>query len=248
MIEVEAYDEVAVLRLAHGPVNALDLELCVAIRDTLAGYTDAGAVVLTGTGSCLSAGVDLKRLVDGGPAYVEDYLPALSDAFLAVFDHPRPIVAAVNGHAIAGGCVIVAAADVRLMSGGGIGLTELAVGVPFPLVAMEIVRHVTGPYTDEMVLGGAVLGPAEAAAKGLVEVTAPEELLDRAVSRARDLARVPQATYRLTKEQLHRAAKQRIDTSRTRDDERVLDIWRSGASLDGIRSYLENLPRKPALG
>jgi enoyl-CoA hydratase len=246
MIETEKYGDVTVLRFAHGRVNALDLELCLAIPATLAEHADAGAVVLTGAGSSFSAGVDLRRLVDGGPAYVEKYLPALSDAFLAVFDHPRPVVAAVNGHAIAGGCVIAAACDHRVMSGGGIGLTELAVGVPFPVAALEIVRHVAGPVTDELVLGGAVLGPEAAAVRGLVdEVVSPEDLLARAVDRARGLAGVPGATYRLTKEQLHRPARERIEAWRPADDERVLEIWRSGEALAGIRDYLENLTRKP---
>jgi enoyl-CoA hydratase len=241
MIEAEQHDDVVVLRLAHGRVNALDLDLCLAIRSALADHGEAGAVVLTGAGSCFSAGVDLKRLVGGGPDYVEEYLPALNAAFLAVFDHPRPIVAAVNGHAIAGGCVIAAGCDHRLMSGGRIGLTELAVGVPFPLVALEIVRYVAGPLTGELVLGGGLLGPAEAAAKGLVEAVGPDELLDRAIGHARDLARVPLATYRLTKEQLHRPVHAAIDAARTEDDRRVEEIWRSGDSLAGIRTYMAQL-------
>lgn len=241
MIEAEQHDDVVVLRLAHGRVNALDLDLCIAIRSALADHAEAGAVVLTGAGSCFSAGVDLKRLVDGGPGYVEEFLPALNGAFLAVFDHPRPIVAAVNGHAIAGGCVIAAGCDHRLMSGGRIGLTELAVGVPFPLVALEIVRYVAGPLSGELMLGGRLLEPAEAAAKGLVEALGPEELLDRAISRAQDLARVPVATYRLTKEQLHRPVHAAIDAARAEDDSRVDEIWRSGDSLAGIRAYMAEL-------
>jgi enoyl-CoA hydratase/carnithine racemase len=241
MIETEQHDDVVVLRLAHGRVNALDLDLCVAIRSALADHAEAGAVVITGAGSCFSAGVDLKRLVDGGPAYVEEYLPALNAAFLAVFDHPRPVVAAVNGHAIAGGCVIAAGCDHRLMSGGRIGLTELAVGVPFPLVALEIVRHAAGPLTGDLVLGGGLLDPAAAVAEGLVESAAPDELLDRAIGRAEELARVPVATYRLTKEQLHRPVHAAIDAARADDDRRVEEIWRSGESLAGIRAYLAEL-------
>lgn len=241
MIEAEQHDDVVVLRLAHGRVNALDLDLCVAIRSALADHAEAGAVVLTGAGSCFSAGVDLKRLVDGGPGYVEEFLPALNGAFLAVFDYPRPIVAAVNGHAIAGGCVIAAGCDHRLMSGGRIGLTELAVGVPFPLVALEIMRYVAGPLTGELVLGGGLLGPAEAAAKGLVEAVGPDEVLDRAIGHARDLARVPVATYRLTKEQLHRPVHATIEAARAEDDRRVEEIWRSGDSLAGIRTYMAEL-------
>jgi len=241
MIEAEQYDDVVVLRLARGRVNALDLDLCRAITSALADHAEAGAVVLTAAGSCFSAGVDLKRLVDGGPGYVEEFLPALNAAFLAVFDYPRPIVAAVNGHAIAGGCVIAAGCDHRLMAGGRIGLTELAVGVPFPLVALEIVRYFAGPLTGELVLGGHLLDPAEAAAHRLVEAVGPDDLLDRAIGRAGELAGVPAATYRLTKEQLHRPVHAAIDAARAVDDRLVEEIWRSGDSLDGVRRYMAKL-------
>src|SRR4051812_6094777 len=114
--------------------------------------TSAGAIVLTGAGRAFSAGVDLRRIVEGGVPYAEEFLPALSDAFLAVFDCPRPVVAAINGHALAGGCVIAAAADLRLMSGGTIGLTELLVGVQFPTVPLEIARHAFGPRAARLAL------------------------------------------------------------------------------------------------
>src|SRR3954447_20459695 len=132
MIEVSQQGRVAVATLQHGKVNALDVELLRAITATMRDLSSAGAIVLTGSGRAFSAGVDLRRIADGGPAYAEEFLPSLSEAFLAVFDCPRPVVAAINGHAIAGGCVFAAACDFRIMSAGTIGLTELLVGVQFP--------------------------------------------------------------------------------------------------------------------
>ncbi len=136
MIEVEEHGTVHLVRLRHGKVNAMDLELLRAVRDTFAELAGAGAVVLTGDGRAFSAGVDLRRLLHEGAGYTAEFLPALSAAVRAVFEHPRPVVAAVNGHAIAGGCVLVAACDRRLMSAGTIGVSELAVGVPFPTAAL----------------------------------------------------------------------------------------------------------------
>jgi 1,4-dihydroxy-2-naphthoyl-CoA synthase len=72
--------------------------------------------VITGAASAFSAGVDLQRLAGGRPEYAREHLPALSGMFLAIFDHPGPTLAAVNGHAIAGGCVMVAACDVPVMA------------------------------------------------------------------------------------------------------------------------------------
>ena len=108
MITVSTRGSVAVVQLDHGKVNALDLELLTAISSTMMELAEAPAVVLTGSGSVFCAGVDLHRIVDGGLDYVGEFLALLSTALLAVYDHPRPVVAAINGHALAGGCVLAA--------------------------------------------------------------------------------------------------------------------------------------------
>ncbi|WP_163451993.1 enoyl-CoA hydratase/isomerase family protein, partial [Escherichia coli] len=85
-------------------------------------------------GKIFSAGVDLLQISDGGLSYVQKFLPALHRMFDTEFDFPKPVVAAVNGHAIAGGCVLASCADKRIAARdvGRIGVTEVLVGVPFP--------------------------------------------------------------------------------------------------------------------
>ncbi|MFC0104736.1 enoyl-CoA hydratase/isomerase family protein [Kibdelosporangium aridum] len=182
MIEVTDHNGVAILSLSHGPVNALDLEILTELPNVLAQVADARAVVLTGAGRCFSAGVDLKRIIDGGAGYARDFIPALSTAAFAWFTHPKPTVAAVNGHALAGGCVLAAAADVTLMSGGKIGLTELAAGVPFPTVPLEIMRHACAAVAS-LVLTAKTISPAEAVAIGLVEEAVAPRRADRCRAR-----------------------------------------------------------------
>ncbi len=245
MIGVEERDGVVVVRLDHGRVNALDLELLRALTDTMTGLVDGPAVVLTGTGTVFSAGVDLRRIVAGGPGYVREFLPVLDAAFLAVYDHPRPVVAAVNGHAIAGGCVLAAGCDVRLMSGGTIGLSELLVGVPFPTSALEIVRSAAGPVIGDLALTGRRLAPDEAVRVGLVDaVVPPDELLDLAVARAGALGRIPAAAYALTKEQVHRPVRRRIAEWSPVDGPRVTELWAGDAGRAAIAGYLDGLARR----
>ncbi|MFE0028487.1 enoyl-CoA hydratase/isomerase family protein [Amycolatopsis sp. NPDC059021] len=244
MIDIEDHDGIAVLTLRHGPVNALDLELLTAVPDTLTAVAGARAVVLTGSGRSFSAGVDLKRIVEGGPRYVERFLPALSLAMLTLFEHPKPAVAAVNGHALAGGCVLAAACDVRLMSGGTIGLTEVAAGVPFPSVPLEIMRHAVGPALDTMVLGAGRLAPGQAASIGLVhEVVEPEQLMTTALARAEALCAAPPDVYALAKHQLHRPARERIATGEPTDESTVQEIWSSERTHRTLRDYLASLRR-----
>src|SRR5215469_18242040 len=141
MLDLEERGEISIVRLAHGKVNALDVELLQAIAAAFGSLDASKPVVFTGAGRSFSAGVDLKRITDGGLEYVKVFRPALSAAVKAVFYHPGPVVAAINGHAIAGGCVLATACDMRLMSAGTIGLAELSAGVPFPTAALEIMRH-----------------------------------------------------------------------------------------------------------
>jgi enoyl-CoA hydratase/carnithine racemase len=244
MIEIADYDGIAVLSLNNEPVNALDLELLVAIPEALAAVADARGVVLTGRGRSFSAGVDLKRIVDGGLPYVERFLPALSAALLSVFEHPKPVVAAVNGHALAGGCVLAAACDIRLMSGGTIGLTELAAGVPFPAVPLEIMRHAVGPALDAMVLGAGRLTPDQATRIGLVhEIAEPDQLLPAALRRAEGLSAAPPGVYAASKRHLRRPARQRIDSADPSQDPQALKIWASEATRQTLRDYLGSLRR-----
>ena len=242
MIEVEQHENVAVVRFEHGKVNALDIELLRAISDTMRELTSAGAIVLTGAGRAFSAGVDLRRIVDGGVPYAEDFLPALSDAFLAVFDCPRPVVAAINGHALAGGCVIAAAADLRLMSGGTIGLTELLVGVQFPTVPLEIARYAFGPRAARLALTAEPYDADHALRLGLVdEVVSPAELLPEALRHAGMLAGYSPHVYAATKEQLHREAHRRIDERRTADDRAATEVWTADDTHARIATFLDRL-------
>lgn len=245
MLDIEHRPGVSVLRLQHGKVNALDLELLQALSTALGAVDEDAAVVITGTGTAFSAGVDLPRVVTGGPPYLQEFLPALTAAFLAIFDHPGPVLAAINGHAIAGGCVIAAACDVRVMSQGTIGLAELNVGVPFPVAALEIMRHAAGPAASRLVLAAELLSPAQAQAIGLIHRTEePGVLLDSVIGQAQRLAQIPAGVYAVSKRQLQQPARDRI-VARSDVDADVLATWSSAGTLAAISAYLGTLKDRP---
>ena len=243
MIHRDDHDGIAVLRIEHGKANVLDLELCNAIVEAFDDAGDARAVVLTGAGRIFSAGVDLFRVVEEGGSYVEAFLPAMCRAFERVFVHPAPVVTAANGHAIAGGCLLVAAADQRLMTGGParIGIPELRVGVPFPPIALEIMRFSTPPqHFQSVVYCADTHEPPAALALGLLdEVVEPDALSDRALAVADRLASVRAETFAITKREIRRPAMDRV---RARDGDaarEVRDRWLDPRILDVIRDYLD---------
>ena len=245
MIHLEQSTSIAVLRLDHGRVSALDVELLAALDEALAAVqrSAARALVLTGTGTSFSAGVDLFRLLDGGPEYVRRFLPLLDAALRRLFLFPRPVVAAINGHAIAGGCILACAGDRRLLSEGKarLGVPELRVGVPFPVLALEMVRFATDPRTlQDLIYGGATFNAEEALRRGLVDEVVPgPELLDRAVAAAESLARIPPEAFALVKRQLREPAMQRVERLARVMDAQILAAWCSPEATQTIRAFLD---------
>ena len=123
------------------------------------------------------------------------------------------MVAAINGHAIAGGAVLACCADRRIMAreGGRIGVTEMLVGVPFPALAFEIVRFAVPPrYLPEFTLSGATYATDAALDRGWIdEIAEPGELLEDAVAVAQELALLSPAAFAQTKTQIRQAVSER---------------------------------------
>jgi enoyl-CoA hydratase len=197
---------------------------------------------VTSTGSIFSAGVDLFRVTREGPDYVRRFLPVLSRFLCTFFALPSPVVAAVNGHAIAGGCVMALAADARVMANGPgrIGVPELFVGVPFPAAALEVVRYaVPRDRVQSLIYTGRTLSPQEALAAGLVdEVVAPDVLPARAHAVAQQLALIPPPAFRLTNESLRAKSLKRIEATREQHDRAALEVWCAAETHAHIRDYL----------
>jgi enoyl-CoA hydratase len=250
MIDVKQADEVAILQLVHGKANALDVELCEAIaaRFKEIESSPVRASVVTGQGRMFSAGVDLVRLTSEGAPYVRRFLPALHKLYETVFFHPKPVVAAVNGHAIAGGCVLACCADKRIAArdGGRIGVTELLVGVPFPAMAFEVMRFATAPrYLPDVILSGATFPPEEALTRGLVdELAEPATLLDRAVAAAKTLAALPPQVFAQTKRQIRQDAAERLRRDGARVDAAAEQVWTAPETLAHIRDYVNRTFKK----
>lgn len=250
MIEQRMDAGIAVLTLTHGKANALDIDFCRALTARFLDLrTDsAKAIVLTGRGTIFSAGVDLKKLSAGGATYIREFLPALHDLYEAVFFHPKPVVAAINGHAVAGGAVLACCADRRLMAreGGRIGVTELLVGVPFPALAFEIVRFAVPPrYLAEFTLGGATYATEAAHRRGWIDAVAePAALMEDALGVARELAALSPPAFAQTKRQIRHGVSARMAAGGAATDKDVTAIWTAPETLARIQDYVARTLKK----
>lgn len=251
MIEQQLDKGVLTLRLAHGKASVLDMPFLQAISDALAAATDdAGvkSVVITGTGSIFSAGVDLKQILEGGAEYAQQYIPLLDATLEKLFAFSKPMVAAVNGHAIAGGCIVAMAADYKLMAQGKgrIGVPELKVGVPFPASAFEIVRFsVPKSQVQTLMYRAETYSPEEALARGLVdELVEAESLLSAATRVASELAEIPGPSFTISKQMQRGASLAAMQAHRQTVGEEVKARWAAGDTYSHIRGYLEKTLKK----
>ena len=243
MITREDVGDISVIRLSHGKVSALDVALCGAIVEAVTAVASGPqrALVLTGTGSSFSAGVDLFQVLEGGGGYLARFLPAMQTLFRALLECEKPLVAAINGHAIAGGCIMAATCDYRVMAEGKgrIGIPELLVGVPFPMVPFEIVRARVAPHVfRQLVFAGRTVEAQEAVGLGLADEAAPpESLMAQALKAAERLASIPAITFALTKRTFTAPVLERIASAARLNDE-AIEAWSSAAVQQRIRAYV----------
>jgi enoyl-CoA hydratase len=250
MIDISEQGEIAVVTMRHGKANAMDVEFCevIAARFEELKKSKVKAVVLTGEGKIFSAGVDLVRALDGGADYFHKFLPALSKAFVTVFFFPRPVVAAINGHAIAGGCVLACCADRRLMAKGAIriGIPELLVGVPFPTIALELMRFtIASRFLQDVFLTAATYLPEEALPRGLTdEIVEPGDLMNRAVEAAEHFAAIRTDAFAITKLQLRQLVADRCASEAKHFEDAVNELWCTPEALERIRAYVSRTFKK----
>jgi enoyl-CoA hydratase len=243
MIDYVEEGTVTTIRLARGKGNALNVDLVTALADALDRLekSPARAGIITGQGSVFGAGVDLMALVEGGPEYIRHFVPHMARLFDRLMTFPKPLVAAVNGHAIAGGAIIMMACDQRLLARGTarVGLTEVLVGVIFPARALEIVRFVTPPqHFQTVICTGRTWLPEDAFARGLVdELVEPDRLLDRAREVANEMGAISPGVFATTKLAVRRPLIEASREQAEKTDAAVLQHWLSPETLRNVSKF-----------
>ena len=232
MICVESTDGIALVRFERPPANAIELESARALEETLGRLeADGGtrAVVLTGHGQFFSAGLDLKVVPAYGAGEQRAMVMAINRLVGRLYALELPAVAAVNGHAIAGGLVVVLACDVRIGRRGSyrLGLTETRAAVPYPVAAITVVTtELTPAVARRRVLLARNGTPEDALADGILdELANGESVVPRALDVARDLAALPRSAYASIKRQLRAPALTRIADVLATGSDPLVERW-----------------------
>jgi enoyl-CoA hydratase len=222
---------VALVRLSAGKANAMSTELLDQIQRAMVELESSGArsAVITGYDRYFSAGLALPTLIDLDRPKMKTFIDHFNRTMARVFCCPIPVVAAINGHAIAGGCVLALQADVRIMAEveARIGLNEVELGIGLPAVVVESLRLAVPPRAlVPVALEARLFAPREAQGIGLVDEVVPAgELVKHAALRARKLGSPPASGFAQVKAALRRPALEAIARVEAEETERWLDTW-----------------------
>ncbi|MEZ4453231.1 MAG: enoyl-CoA hydratase/isomerase family protein [Nannocystaceae bacterium] len=208
-------------------LGALSRATIDALRDEL--RRAAGTpLLLRGDGPAFSAGLDLREIQAMDRAAMITFLTALDDLVLELYTYPGPTVAWVNGHAIAGGCILALCCDHRVAvhrPSVKIGLSEVALGVAFPPAPLAVVQaRVARQSVDEVVLGARLYSPGEALARGLVDELAADEG-ERARACLETLAASPRDGYAIAKSMLRARIRRQAEAEREQFFADHLERW-----------------------
>lgn len=246
-MDVRIEEHVATIVMNEGKGNSFDPAMVRRIRETVgeAGRQGARAAVLTGAGSIFSAGLNLPVLSAMERGDLRAFILDFTDMLIELASAPFPLVAAINGHAIAGGAILAFACDYRLMARDDyrIGLNEVDLGIRYPTAALELALHVLPkPSYADVILLGRLMGPEEAQAYGMVHQLADSKLLvQSARTVAFELATKPGAAVASLKADLARDLLARVRERRESSAEEFLDSWFSAQTRERVRAVCESL-------
>lgn len=231
-VRIQDHDAgVRLLTLDRPPANAIDEELLGDLAAAVAAARSddtVRAIVLTGAGRFLSGGFDLTA-PRRDEAAAERLAGLYRDAHLALLELPKPTIAMVQGHAIAGGLVLALACDYRLGLDADykVGLNEVSIGASFPRVALEIVRlRLTHARAAELLLGAAVYPASQALRLGIVDELLPADKLESTVlRRAARMGAFPREAYAHTKVALIAEAVRHVRDETAAESRAATAVW-----------------------
>ncbi len=214
------------LTLSGPGKNALGMAMLAMIQDKLR-EANGRPLLLTGTGDSFSAGLDLKEVASFDAREMTTFLDGLEETFAQLYTYPGPTVAYVNGHAVAGGCVLAMCCDYRVSVPdvrARIGLNEVAIGLRFPPRTLSIIRRrIPVQHREQVLLGAELHSPLNALRLGLLDEVA-EDAASVARERLNALAKHPPLAYAATKSDL-RGALERSPEDDTYFREAVVPVW-----------------------
>jgi enoyl-CoA hydratase len=247
---------VRLLTLNRPKANVFDIELMESLSAAVKDAEKDNAVralLLRGTGSIFSAGLDFKAMVQArseSDAQSARFGNSMSQAFLDVWQCPKPTVAALTGHAIAAGFFVAIACDFRYVveSAGQYGMNELSFGAGFPAIAIEIGRYALQRDMPKAIQSAETFGWQEGLRNGSFHASFGNEdqLLAAAAAQAAKIGAMPREAYAHVKAQLLAPYVERVMAESAEMKQRTAEIFQSEETLQALMNYMMNMGRPKA--
>ena len=241
-VEVEVRDSIATVTLSRGKVNALDADVIAQIDSafrSLAANSDVNATILTGRGKFFSFGFDVPEIRSFSRHQFARFFHQFTDLYTYLFTYPKPLIAAINGHAVAGGCMLALACDRRIMADGNgkISLNEITFGSAVFAGSVEMLRFAAGGAAATQVLySGAMYSADEASRFGLVERSPEAELRGRAEAAARELASRRPLAFATIKHMLRAPVAEEMVKREQQSIDAMVELWSSEPTRTNLLS------------
>ncbi len=250
-IKVTVKDRLAIITLNRGKSNALNREMITELNDMILNIdndSSIGGAMITGTGHFFSAGLDLIELYHYNEEETRSFWQLFFQFTLNLCKFKKPLVAAINGHSPAGGCVIAIACDARVMAEGKyiIGLNEVPVGIIVPFSIFKLYEFWLGKAdASRSLLEGKLFSPDEALKVGLVdELVNHESILTAAERKARKYMAFEANTWQQSKLNIRQEVIQTLAADQTETLNKMLEQWWSPATRSILKTIIDNLQKK----
>jgi enoyl-CoA hydratase/carnithine racemase len=243
-VHVDKDADLAVIRLERGKVHALNDQVIEEVHETFTALENddsVKAVILTGTGKFFSFGFDIPGFMNHSPEAFTTFVTRFTKLYTYMFLYPKPVVAAINGHCIAGGCILATAADYRIMVSGKarIALNEVTFGSSIFAGSIEMLKFCAGSRHAELILtSGHMYSAEEAVNMNLVDLaTSDDNLMDEAKRVAREYAAKENSAFVSLKNMLRKPVAEKMVAREGESIREFIKIW----YLPATREYLKKI-------
>lgn len=250
-IKVTIKDHLSIITLDRGKSNALNREMITELSDMLhniSGDPNIAGVIITGKENFFSAGLDLIELYNYNEAEAESFWHLFLNFTAAITAFKKPLVAAVNGHSPAGGCVIALACDYRIMAEGKyiIGLNEVPVGIIVPNSIFNLYAFWLGQANAaRSLLEGKLFSPDEALQIGLVdELVNPAGILTAAERKIRKYMTMERNTWEQSKLNIRQGLIASTGADQSEALQKMLKQWWAPTTRNILKTIIDNLQKK----
>ena len=247
---VESEAKVGIIKINRpAAMNALNTQTIQELDDAvhrLSENPDVRVIVVTGEGKAFVAGADIAEMKDMTKEQAMDFSRMGQKAFSFLESQEKPVIAAVNGFALGGGCELALACDIRIASEAAkFGQPEVNLGVtPGFAGTQRLLRLVGAAKAKELVYTGEIIDAQTALSLGLAnQVVSPDKLMDTVMEMAKRIASKGPMAIKLAKRVIHRGSKSDFDTGSSFEVEGFGECFASGEAKEGMSAFLEK--RKP---